>query len=138
MGNNLSAHNDSNIQAFGTCTIPLILTVNRKVYDKRFYPTYHKGSVILSHQGSFYMQLVQSNPVFTNCLLKGEFFISSTHDRAYINIIKCNRKATHYQVHQRIHAPASKLAMPLGQPSLIDNTVPEICAEIRTKYGRCI
>ena len=62
----LSVYNDSVIQAFGTCTIPLVSPINGHIHETKFYVTNHSGSVLFSCEDSLYLELIQPHPALSN------------------------------------------------------------------------
>ena len=132
MDSDLPVYNNSYIKAFGTCTIPLLSPVSGKIHDTEFYiaksipVSYLVAKTHFSCSWYSHMTFHQNSP-------KGAFPISRAHDTVYTNFIKHNKQETHYQAQQKSPVPASKLTMPLGQPSPIDDTLPKTFVDSKTK-----
>ena len=92
MNSALSVYNANNIQALGTFTIPLVLSIDNTIHNANIYIPNHNGSELLSYQDSLHMQLVHPYPALTKHPLEGAFPIGSEHSSVYINFIKCKNK----------------------------------------------
>ena len=105
---NLSVYNDSAIQAFGTCTKPLVSPVNSHIHETKFYVANHSGSVLFSCEDSLYLELIQSHPVLSTLSPHNAHIISSEHDTAYINFVTRDKNTSHYcATHSRTPSPTS-------------------------------
>ena len=94
----LSVYNDSAIQAFGTCTIPLVSPINGHIHETKFYMANHSGSVLFSWEDPLYLELIQPHPVLSKLAPHNMHIISSEHDTAYINFVTRDKNTWHYHV----------------------------------------
>ena len=126
MDTSLSVYNDSAIQVFGTCTIPLVSPINGHIHETKFYVANHSGSVLFSCEDSLYMELIQPHHALSKHAPHNVHIILSEHDTAYINFITRNKNTSHYcETHPRT---------PL-KTKLHDNSVPHNLDHIKQKYA---
>ena len=122
----LSVYTDSAIQAFGTCTIPLVSPINGCMHETKFYVANHSGSVLFSCEDSLYLKLIQPLPVLSKLAPHNVHIISSKHDIAYIKFVTRDKNISHYCVtHPRT---PSKI-------KVHDSSVPHNLEKIKQKYA---
>ena len=122
----LSAYDDSAIQAFGTCTIPLVSPIDSHIHDTKFYVANHSGSVLLSCEDSLHLELIQPHPVLSKHVPHNAHIISSEHDKAYINFVTRDKHTSYY------HATHFRK---LSKTKVHDNSVPHNLDQIKQKYA---
>ena len=118
----LSEYNDSDIQALGSCIIPLVSQVNSKMYDIKFHISNYNSRVLFSCQDSIYMQLespIQLSPITHLMMLSSSavYMIDST-----LTLSWATSKQLKIEPSKRVHVPASQLTMPLVQALPIGDT----------------
>ena len=122
----LSVYNDSAIQAFGTCTIPLVSPINGCIHETKFYMANYSGSVLFSCEDSLYLELIQPHHALSKLAPDNAQIISSEHDTAYINFVTRDKITSHYHVtHPRTPS----------KTKVHDNSVPHNLDEMKQKYA---
>ena len=122
----LSVYNDSAIQAFGTCTIPLVSPINGHKHETKFYVANHSGSVLFSCEDSLYLELIQPHPALSKLAPHNANIISCGLDIAYINFVTRDKNTSHYCVtHPRTPS----------KTKMHDNSVPHNLEQIKQKYA---
>ena len=123
---NLSVYHDSVIQAFGTCTIPLVPPINGCIQETKFYVANHSCSVLFSNEDTLYLELIQPHPVLSTLAPHNAHIISSEHDTAYMNFVTRDKNTSHY------HATNSRTP---SKTKMHDNSVPHNLDQIKQKYA---
>ena len=111
----LSVYNDSVIQAFGTCSIPLVSPIDGHMHETKFYVANHSSSVLFSCEDSLYLELIQPYPVLSKLVPHNAYIISSEHDIAYINFVTRDKHTSHHSTTHSITPSKTKVH---------DNSVP--------------
>ena len=122
---NLSMYNDSDIHAFGTCTIPLILLIDGHTWDE-FLCGQTPWQHVLPLWRFPLSQLLLACPAVAKQTPHNAHIISSEHDIAYINFISRKKHASYYQLAQS--------STPLHLITH-NNSIPHNVEEIKEKYS---
>ena len=126
---NLSVYNESAIRTFGTCTIPLVSSVNGCKSNTKFYIADCGGSILFNCEDLLYIQLVQPHPLVSKSVPPTGYIISSNHDKAYRNFVNRNKNSSHYKAAQCSVPKQAKFT-----PKQI-NFKPHNLEQIKEKYG---
>ena len=122
----LSVYNDSAIQAFGTCTIPLVSPINDHIHETKFYVANHGGSVLSSCEDSLYLEFIQPHPALSKLSPHNAHIVSSDHDTAYTNFVTRDKTTPHYHVtHPR--TPSKTKVHDKSVPHNLKQIKPKIC-----------
>ena len=126
MDTSLSVYNDSAVQAFRTCAIPLVSPIDGCIHGTKFYVANHSDSVLFSCEDLLYQKLIQPHPVLSKLAPHSAHIISREHDTAYINFVTRDKNTSHYCVaHPRTPS----------KTRVHDNSVPHNLEQIKQKYA---
>ena len=125
----LPVNNESTVQMFDTCTIPLISRVNRQKYETTFHIANQDGSSLLSCEDWLYMQLVQPCLLISKHVPHHGHIISSDSHKAYVNFVNRNKNVSHYQA---AGCSAPSQTTPSAKPN---SFIPHDPDQIKEKYG---